>query len=129
MADHADSAQGARGGMHKGGVLPDGLHTTYHRNHETRSATRWRTIGAHTWSHAHLDGKKLTGSRPRTIEKGLRGPGRSAQRRNRQFFRFRRSPMHERRIGLSQRRNIAIAIVDVGPASEFSSVKPAVIRP
>src|SRR4029078_11490890 len=38
--------------------FPIGLHTTYHPEILKQVAAAGHTIGAHTWSHAHLDSKK-----------------------------------------------------------------------
>src|SRR5260370_19723699 len=40
--------------------FPIGKHTTYHPDILRQVAAAGHTIGAHTWSHAHLDSKKLT---------------------------------------------------------------------
>ncbi len=40
--------------------FPIGLHTTYHPEILKQVAAAGHTIGSHTWSHTHLDSKKLT---------------------------------------------------------------------
>src|SRR5688572_32308807 len=40
--------------------FPIGLHTTYHPDILRQVAAAGHTIGAHTWSHAHLASKKIT---------------------------------------------------------------------
>src|SRR5438874_9729857 len=40
--------------------FPVGKHTTYHPEILRQVYNAGHTVGAHTWSHAHLDGKKMT---------------------------------------------------------------------
>ncbi len=40
--------------------FPVGKHTTYHPEILRQVYTAGHTVGSHTWSHAHLDGKKMT---------------------------------------------------------------------
>ena len=40
--------------------FPIGMHTTYHPEILKQVAAAGHTIGSHTWSHAHLDSKKMT---------------------------------------------------------------------
>src|SRR5881628_2793740 len=52
--------------------FPVGKHTTYHPEILKQVAAAGHTVGAHTWSHAHLDGKKMTEPQVREeIEKGF----------------------------------------------------------
>src|SRR5438445_745766 len=46
--------------------FPIGLHTTYHPDILRQVAAAGHTIGAHTWSHAHLASKKLTEQQAKT---------------------------------------------------------------
>jgi len=45
--------------------FPIGLHTTYHPEILKQVYAAGHTVGSHTWSHAHLDSKKMTKRRPR----------------------------------------------------------------
>ena len=50
--------------------FPIGKHATYHPEILRQVAAAGHTIGAHTWSHANLNSKKMTDqSRPRTRSK------------------------------------------------------------
>ena len=40
--------------------FPVGKHTTYHPEILKQVFVAGHTVGSHTWSHAHLDGKKMT---------------------------------------------------------------------
>ena len=52
--------------------FPIGLHTTYHPEILKQVYAAGHTVGAHTWSHAHLDSKKMTEAQAKEeIEKGL----------------------------------------------------------
>src|SRR5438105_4571562 len=56
----------------KGVFFPVGKHTTYHPEILRQVAAAGHTIGSHTWSHAHLDGKKMTEQMAKEeIEKGF----------------------------------------------------------
>ena len=52
--------------------FPVGKHSTYHPEILKQVAAAGHTVGSHTWSHAHLDSKKLTEAQVREeIEKGF----------------------------------------------------------
>ena len=56
----------------KGLFFPVGKHTTYHPEILKQVFAAGHTVGSHTWSHAHLDSKKLTEAQVKEeIEKGL----------------------------------------------------------
>jgi peptidoglycan/xylan/chitin deacetylase (PgdA/CDA1 family) len=44
----------------KGLFFPVGKHTTYHPEILKQVFAAGHTVGSHTWSHAHLDSKKMT---------------------------------------------------------------------
>src|SRR5712671_2136987 len=44
----------------KATFFPIGLHSTYHPEILKQVAAAGHTVGSHTWSHAHLDSKKLS---------------------------------------------------------------------
>ena len=46
--------------MHQGLFFPVGKHTTYHPEILKQVFAAGHTVGSHTWSHAHLDSKKMT---------------------------------------------------------------------
>ncbi len=52
--------------------FPVGKHTTYHPEILKQVFNAGHTVGSHTWSHAHLDSKKMTEPQVREeIEKGF----------------------------------------------------------
>lgn len=52
--------------------FPIGKHATYHPEILKQVAAAGHTVGAHTWSHAHLDSKKLTEQQVKEeVEKGF----------------------------------------------------------
>jgi peptidoglycan/xylan/chitin deacetylase (PgdA/CDA1 family) len=52
--------------------FPVGKHSTYHPEILKQVAAAGHTVGSHTWSHAHLDSKKLTEAQVREeVEKGF----------------------------------------------------------
>ena len=56
----------------KGLFFPVGKHTTYHPEILRQVAAAGHTVGSHTWSHAHLDSKKMTEQQVKEeIEKGF----------------------------------------------------------
>jgi hypothetical protein len=56
----------------KGLFFPVGKHTTYHPEILKQVFAAGHTVGSHTWSHAHLDGKKMTEPQMKEeIEKGF----------------------------------------------------------
>lgn len=56
----------------KATFFPIGLHSTYHPEILKQVAAAGHTVGSHTWSHAHLDSKKLSEQQVKEeIEKGF----------------------------------------------------------
>ena len=56
----------------KGLFFPVGKHTTYHPEILKQVFAAGHTVGSHTWSHAHLDSKKMTEPQMKEeIEKGF----------------------------------------------------------
>ncbi|RTL53010.1 MAG: polysaccharide deacetylase family protein [Bradyrhizobiaceae bacterium] len=69
--------------------FPIGLHATYHPEILKEVAERGHTIGAHTWSHANLNSKKLTDDqRKDEIEKGFSAIAWALGTAPAPFFRF-----------------------------------------
>ena len=69
--------------------FPIGLHTTYHPEILRQVAAAGHTIGAHTWSHAHLDSKKMTEAQAKEeIEKGFSAVKMALGAAPAPFFRF-----------------------------------------
>ena len=73
----------------KGLFFPVGKHTTYHPEILRQVAAAGHTVGSHTWSHAHLDSKKLTEAQMREeIEKGFSAVKMALGTAPAPFFRF-----------------------------------------
>ena len=69
--------------------FPIGKHTTYHPEILKQVAAAGHTIGAHTWSHAHLDSKKMTEAQAKEeIEKGFSAVKMALGAAPAPFFRF-----------------------------------------
>jgi peptidoglycan/xylan/chitin deacetylase (PgdA/CDA1 family) len=69
--------------------FPIGLHTTYHPDILKQVYAAGHTIGAHTWSHAHLNSKKMTDQQAKDeIEKGFSAVKQALGANPAPFFRF-----------------------------------------
>jgi peptidoglycan/xylan/chitin deacetylase (PgdA/CDA1 family) len=69
--------------------FPVGKHTTYHPEILRQVFNAGHTVGSHTWSHAHLDGKKMTEPQVREeIEKGFSAVKMAIGAAPAPFFRF-----------------------------------------
>ena len=73
----------------KGLFFPVGKHTTYHPEILKQVFAAGHTVGSHTWSHAHLDGKKMTEPQMKEeIEKGFSAVKMAIGTAPAPFFRF-----------------------------------------
>ncbi|MGX1348792.1 peptidoglycan/xylan/chitin deacetylase (PgdA/CDA1 family) [Bradyrhizobium elkanii] len=101
--------------------FPIGLHTTYHPDILRQVAAAGHTIGAHTWSHAHLASKKLSEQQAKDeIEKGFSAVKLALGANPAPFFRFpalAHTPATTAYLGT---RNIAMFSVDVD-SNDFKS--------
>jgi peptidoglycan/xylan/chitin deacetylase (PgdA/CDA1 family) len=101
--------------------FPIGLHTTYHPDILRQVAAAGHTIGAHTWSHAHLASKKITEQQAKDeIEKGFSAVKLALGANPAPFFRFpalAHTPATTAYLGT---RNIAMFSVDVD-SNDFKS--------
>ena len=94
--------------------FPIGLHTTYHPEILKQVAAAGHTIGSHTWSHAHLDSKKLTEQQAKDeIEKGFSAVKMALGAAPSPFFRFPALAHTQATLGYLGARNIAMFSVDV----------------
>jgi peptidoglycan/xylan/chitin deacetylase (PgdA/CDA1 family) len=99
----------------KGLFFPIGKHATYHPEILRQVYAAGHTIGAHTWSHANLNGKKMTDEMAKEeIEKGysavkwaLAGPAPAP------FFRFPELQQNEAAVAYLGSRNIAMFSCDL----------------
>jgi peptidoglycan/xylan/chitin deacetylase (PgdA/CDA1 family) len=98
----------------KATFFPVGKHSTYHPAILKQVAAAGHTVGSHTWSHAHLDSKKLTEAQVREeIEKGFSAIKLALGAAPAPFFRFpglQHSPASVEYLGS---RNIAMFSTDV----------------
>ncbi|RZN13753.1 polysaccharide deacetylase family protein, partial [Bradyrhizobium sp. Leo121] len=108
----------------KGLFFPIGLHTTYHPEILKQVAAAGHTIGSHTWSHAHLDSKKLTEQQAKDeIEKGFSAVKMALGAAPSPFFRFPALAHTQATLGYLGSRNIAMFSVDVD-SLDFKSSSP-----
>jgi peptidoglycan/xylan/chitin deacetylase (PgdA/CDA1 family) len=104
--------------------FPIGLHTTYHPEILKQVAAAGHTIGAHTWSHAHLDSKKLTDQQAKDeIEKGFSAVKMALGAAPSPFFRFPALAHTQATLGYLNGRNIAMFSCDVD-SFDFKSSGP-----
>ena len=108
----------------KGLFFPVGKHTTYHPEILRQVAAAGHTIGSHTWSHAHLDSKKLTEQQVREeIEKGFSAVKMALGSAPAPFFRFPALAHTQPALGYLATRNIAMFSCDVD-SNDFKSSSP-----
>jgi len=104
--------------------FPIGLHTTYHPEILRQVAAAGHTIGAHTWSHAHLASKKLTEQQAKDeIEKGFSAVKLALGAAPSPFFRFPALAHTQATLGYLGSRNIAMFSCDVD-SNDFKSSGP-----
>jgi peptidoglycan/xylan/chitin deacetylase (PgdA/CDA1 family) len=104
--------------------FPIGLHTTYHPEILKQVAAAGHTIGSHTWSHAHLDSKKLTEQQARDeIEKGFSAVKMALGAAPSPFFRFPALAHTQATLGYLGSRNVAMFSCDVD-SFDFKSSGP-----
>src|SRR6476661_10210377 len=94
--------------------FPIGLHTTYHPEILKQVAAAGHTIGSHTWSHAHLDSKKMTEQQARDeIEKGFSAVKMALGAAPSPFFRFPQLQHSPAAVSYLGSRDVAIFSCDV----------------
>ena len=104
--------------------FPVGKHTTYHPEILRQVAAAGHTIGSHTWSHTHLDGKKLTEQQVREeIEKGFSAVKMALGTAPAPFFRFPGLAHTQAALGYLGTRNVAMFSCDVD-SNDFKSSGP-----
>jgi peptidoglycan/xylan/chitin deacetylase (PgdA/CDA1 family) len=104
--------------------FPIGKHTTYHPEILRQVAAAGHTIGAHTWSHAHLDSKKLTEQQAKDeIEKGFSAVKLALGSAPAPFFRFPALVHTQATTEYLGNRNIAMFSCDVD-SNDFKSSSP-----
>src|SRR5437870_2486769 len=104
--------------------FPVGKHTTYHPEILKQVAAAGHTIGSHTWSHAHLDSKKLTEAQAKEeIEKGFSAVKMALGAAPAPFFRFPALAHTQATKDYLGARNIAMFSCDVD-SNDFKSSSP-----
>src|SRR5882757_4704976 len=108
----------------KGVFFPVGKHTTYHPEILKQVFAAGHTVGSHTWSHAHLDGKKMTEPQMKEeIEKGFSAVKMAIGTAPAPFFRFPGLGHTQTALGYLASRNISMFSVDVD-SNDFKSSSP-----
>ena len=108
----------------KGLFFPVGKHTTYHPEILRQVYAAGHTVGSHTWSHAHLDGKKKTEPLMKEeIEKGFSAVKMAIGTAPAPFFRFPGLGHTQGALGYLASRNISMFSVDVD-SNDFKSSGP-----
>jgi peptidoglycan/xylan/chitin deacetylase (PgdA/CDA1 family) len=98
----------------KGLFFPIGKHITYHPEILRQVAASGQTIGAHTWSHANLNGKKITEEQAKDeIEKGFSAVKLALGAPPSPFFRFPELQQNPAALSYLGSRNIAIFSCDL----------------
>ena len=83
--------------------FPVGKHTTYHPEILKQVFAAGHTVGSHTWSHAHLDSKKMTEPQiSEEIEKGFSAVKMAIGDRARAVLPLSRARAHAAGAGLSR---------------------------
>ena len=108
----------------KGLFFPVGKHTTYHPEILKQVFAAGHTVGSHTWSHAHLDSKKMTEPQMKEeIEKGFSAVKMAIGAAPAPFFRFPGLGHTQPALGYLASRNISMFSVDVD-SNDFKSSGP-----
>ena len=94
--------------------FPIGKHSTYHPEILKQVAAAGHTVGAHTWSHAHLDSKKLSEAQVKEeIEKGFSAIKLALGGNPAPFFRFPALQHNPASVDYLGSRNIAMFSCDI----------------
>ena len=108
----------------KATFFPVGKHSTYHPEILKQVYNAGHTVGSHTWSHAHLDSKKLTEAQVKEeIEKGFSAIKMAIGTAPAPFFRFPGLGHTQASLGYIASRNISMFSVDVD-SNDFKSSGP-----
>jgi peptidoglycan/xylan/chitin deacetylase (PgdA/CDA1 family) len=104
--------------------FPIGKHTTYHPEILKQVFAAGHTIGSHTWSHAHLDSKKMTEAQAKEeIEKGFSAVKMAIGAAPAPFFRFPALAHTQATKDYLGGRNIAMFSCDID-SNDFKSSSP-----
>jgi peptidoglycan/xylan/chitin deacetylase (PgdA/CDA1 family) len=109
--------------------FPIGKHSTFHPEILRQVAAAGHTVGSHTWSHAHLDSKKMTEQQAKDeIEKGFSAIKLALGAAPAPFFRFPALQHSQATIGYLGSRNIAMFSCDVDSFDYKSSGPDQIIQ-
>ena len=98
----------------KATFVPIGKHSTYHPEILRQVAAAGHTIGSHTWSHAHLDSKKLNEAQVKEeVEKGFSAIKLALGANPAPFFRFPALQHTQASLEYLATRNIAMFSCDI----------------
>jgi peptidoglycan/xylan/chitin deacetylase (PgdA/CDA1 family) len=98
----------------KATFFPIGLHSTYHPEILRQVAAAGHTVGSHTWSHAHLDSKKLSEAQVKEeVEKGFSAIKLALGANPAPFFRFPALQHTQGSLEYLATRNIAMFSCDI----------------
>jgi peptidoglycan-N-acetylglucosamine deacetylase len=98
----------------KGVFFPIGKHATYHPEILRQVAAAGHTVGAHTWSHANLNAKKMTEQAAKDeIEKGYSAVKMALGAAPSPFFRFPELQHGPAAVAYLQQRNVAMFSCDL----------------
>ena len=98
----------------KGVFFPIGKHATYHPEILKQVAAAGHTVGAHTWSHANLNSKKMTDQLAKDeIEKGFSAVKLALGEAPAPFFRFPELQHGPAAVAYLQSRNVAMFSCDL----------------
>ncbi|MGZ5927564.1 MAG: polysaccharide deacetylase family protein, partial [Rhizomicrobium sp.] len=98
----------------KGVFFPIGKHATYHPEILRQVAAAGHTVGAHTWSHANLNSKKMTDQLAKDeIEKGYSAVKLALAEAPAPFFRFPELQHGPAAVAYLQSRNVALFSCDL----------------
>src|SRR5690348_961435 len=98
----------------KGLFFPIGKHATYHPEILRQVLAQGHTVGSHTWSHANLNGKKMTDEMARDeVEKGFSAVKWALGTNPSPFFRFPQLEHNPRVVEYFGTRNVAMFSCDL----------------
>ena len=109
--------------------FPIGKHASYHPEILRQVAAAGQTVGAHTWSHANLNGKKVTEQQAKDeVEKGFSAVKQALGAAPAPFFRFPELQHNPATVSYLGTRNIAIFSCDLDSFDFRASNPDQIVR-
>jgi len=109
--------------------FPIGKHASYHPEILRQVAAAGQTVGAHTWSHANLNGKKVTEQQAKDeVEKGFSAVKQALGAAPSPFFRFPELQHNPATVSYLGTRNIAIFSCDLDSFDFRASNPDQIVR-